>query len=230
MSDAIAIIPARGGSKRLARKNVRPLGGKPVLAYTVEAARGSRLCRRVIVSTEDDEIAEAARAAGAEVFDRSEWLASDRARIVDVVRDVLDRVEIEEGTAPERFCTLLPTAALRTAEDVVAVHDLLEPGHCDFAMAITDFSENPFQAMVADEQGYLKLMWAELANTPRWDAPVVHVDNGSVYWCDTSAFRDFGDYYGPNLRGHVMPRERSVDVNTQQDWELLEFFFARRKS
>lgn len=226
MTHAIAIIPARGGSKRLPRKNVLPLFGRPILAYTVEAALRSGLFARVIVSTEDEEIAAAGRAAGAEILGRADALAGDRARIVDVCRDVLERTAA--GGAPaDRFCCLLPTAALRDADDIAGAARLLVPGTADFVMGVCDYAKTPLQALRRAADGSLSLMWPELANTPRQEQPALVVDNGSLYWCTTRAFLDFGDFYGPGLRGYPMPRWKSVDVDTDEDWQLLELYAAR---
>jgi N-acylneuraminate cytidylyltransferase len=226
MTSAIAIIPARGGSKRLPRKNVLPLRGRPIIAYTIDAALGSGVFERVIVSTEDAEIGAAARAAGAEVMGRAMDLAGDRARIVDVCQDVLARVAAE-GRAPERFCCLLPTAALRDASDIREAMALLEPGRVEFVMGVCEYTKTPLQALARDAEGALHLMWPELANTPRQEQPQLVVDNGSLYWCGTSAFQDFGDFYGPGLRGWPMPRWKSVDIDTEEDWELLDMYAAR---
>lgn len=226
MTKPVAIIPARGGSKRLPRKNIRLLRGKPVLAYTIKAAQESGLFGRVIVSTEDSEIAQISHQYGAEVFARDAFLASDKARIVDVCNSVLGQLGVERAT-PETFCCLLATAALREAKDIVEAYKLLQPGDCNFVMAVTDFSENPFQALRIQSNGTLELMWPDLANTPRWDAPKIVVDNGSTYWCATGAFLNYGDFYGPTLKGYAMPRWKSIDINTDDDWCLLEYFFAR---
>ena len=227
MSEAIAVIPARGGSTRFPRKNVVALDGRPLIAYSIVAALQSGLFDRIVVSTEDAEIAEKAAAAGAEVFERAPRLAADMVKVVDVCRDVLEKVAHTEGATPDAFCCLLATAALRTADDIVQAYRLLEPGRCDFVMAVTEYSKSPLQALEVLPDGSLRLMWPELAETPRWEQPKFVVDNGSTYWCRTEAFLAANTFYGPNLRGYVMPRERSVDVDTPEDLELLRYYAAR---
>jgi CMP-N-acetylneuraminic acid synthetase len=224
--DAIAVIPARGGSKRLKRKNIVPLGGRPIIAYTLEAAFRSDCFDEVIVSTEDAEIAEIATREGATAMDRAAELAADNATMVDVCCDVLRRIA-SRGAPPARFACLLATAALRTADDIRRVRDLLRPGTCDFAMAVTEYEKSPLQALVEREDGALRLMWPALADVPRTEAPKLLVDNGSTYWCRTESFLGERTFYGHNLRGCMMPRERSVDVDTAADLSLLTYFFER---
>src|SRR6266849_842542 len=138
MTKRLAIIPARAGSKRLPRKNLLPFRGRPMLAYTIEAARDSRCFDRVVVSTEDDEIAGVARTAGAAVFKRSPELATDTARVTDVCLDVLAGEE-RAGRSYDVFACLHATAPLRRAEDIVAVVSLIECG-AEFAMAVTTYA------------------------------------------------------------------------------------------
>jgi len=220
---AIAIIPARGGSKRLPRKNVAPLLGRPLIAYTIDAARRSGCFEHVVVSTEDDEIARVAEAAGATIFRRDPSLATDTATMAEVCAAVLREAERRFGALPEAFCCLLATSALRTAEDIVACRALLS-SDCDFVMAVTEFAKTPLQALEATGDSYLRLRWPELANLRPDERPRLLVDNGSTYWCRTEPFLAAGDFYGPTLRGFAMPRERSVDIDTAEDFALLEFY------
>ena len=134
----VCIIPARGGSKRLPRKNVADFLGRPILAHTVDAARTSRLFSRIAVSTEDEEIARIARACGAEVHERDPGLASDTARLVDVCLGFLDEEERAQREW-DVFACLLATAPMRTAHDIASACALIEPGICDFAMAVTTY-------------------------------------------------------------------------------------------
>ena len=146
MTRRIAIIPARGGSKRLPRKNLLPFLGRPIIAHTIETAHACRCFDRVVVSTEDPEIVEAARSAGAEVSVRPTNLATDAARVVDVCLDLL-ATEERAGRSYDVFACLYATAPLRRSDDVAAVMAMLEDEHADFAMAITTFPIAPHQAM-----------------------------------------------------------------------------------
>src|SRR5262245_47194206 len=224
MKDAVAIIPARGGSKRLPRKNILPVDGRPLIAHTIDAALTSDCFDTVIVSTEDREIAAIAAAAGAEIHRRDERLASDTATMVDVCRDVLD----VEHRKPPRFACLIATAALRTADDISRAGAMLDASGCDFVMAVTEYEKSPLQALVEEPDGSLHLMWPDLVDHPRARAQRILVDNGSIYWCRTEAFLAEGTFYGRGLRGYRMPRERSVDVDTATDLALLIHYLERQ--
>lgn len=226
MTAEVAVVPARGGSKRLPRKNVADLLGRPLLTWTVEAALESGCFERVIVSTEDSAIAEVARAAGAEVLARPDALAGDRATMAQVCLHALDVLEAE-GALPPAFCCLLATAALRRGEDIRAARARLVPGAADFVMATSEYSKSPLQALREDADGHLRLMWPELADLRPAERPRLVVDNGSTYWCRTDAFRRERTFYGSTLVGHPMPRERSIDVDTLDDLELLRCEAAR---
>ena len=213
---AIAIIPARGGSKRLPRKNVVDFLGRPIVAWTIEAARASNRFARIVVSTDDDEIGSIARQYGAEVADRPAELAGDRSGVVDVCLDLLAREE-QAGRHYDIFCCLYATAPLRTADDICAVLDLVDPGHSDFAMAVTEYDLPPYRALKQESDGSLTPMWPELVGRKSQDVPSLVVNNGSTYAATVAAFRQYQTFTGPGVRGHSMPRERSTDIDYQAD-------------
>ena len=222
----VCIIPARGGSKRLPRKNIAEFLGKPILAHSVAAAHDSGVFARVVVSTEDREVAEAARNAGAEVHERSHGLATDTARLVDVCLAFL-REEEDAGRAWDFFGCLLATAPMRNADDVRRAYGLIEPGICDFAMAVTTYSLPPLQALRSGENGFLRPMWPEMINLRSQEAPQLYVDNGSTDLATARAFQSEKTFYGSRLRGHVMPRERSIDIDEPHDLELARLLAPR---
>lgn len=214
----LAIIPARGGSKRLPRKNILDFHGRPMIGYTIDAARASGCFDLIIVSTEDAEIADIARGLGAEIHRRPAKLATDQARVTDLCLDFLDG----EHRAHRRWdvvACLYATAPMRTADDIRATAGLLEPRRCDFAMAVTRYSLPPHQALKLESGGMLSPMWPELIELRSTELPELVVDNGSTYVADAAAFERHGTFYGPNLRGHEMPRERSIDIDTREDYE-----------
>lgn len=222
----IAIIPARGGSRRLPRKNVLPFMGKPMIAHTILAAIESDLFDHVVVSTEDSEIADVARDLRAHLSHRRPELAGDHATVVDVCIDVLDE-EMRAGRNYDVMSCLYATAPLRGAADIAATVSLVQPGRCDFAMAVTDYSHPPHQALLLRDDGRLEPMWPELVKSNGPNSPVL-VDNGSTYAATASAFLAHRTFYGPGLRGHQMPRSRSVDLNEAEDLELLTFYAGQR--
>ena len=225
----VCIIPARGGSKRLPRKNIADFLGRPILAHSVEAARTSGVFSRIVVSTEDAEIGRIAREAGAEAHLRSPALASDTAPLVDVCIGFLDD-EALAGRDWDFFGCLLATAPLRTAEDIRSSRALIEPGVCDFAMAVTTYPLPPLQALRANESGFLRPMWPEFVSLRSQDAPPLFVDNGSTYIAVVPAFRKERTFYGSTLRGHAMPRERSIDIDEPYDLEVARMVAQRRRT
>lgn len=220
---AVCLIPARGGSKRLPRKNVADFLGKPIIAYTIDAALSSQLFERVVVSTEDDEIAETAVRFGAVVHKRPPQLAEDSARIIHVCLDFLDDEE-RHGRSYDLLGCLLATAPMRNAQDIRNVFHLIEPGRCDFAMAVTTYDIPPLQALREDVDGSLVPMWPDLVNVRSQEAPELCVDNGSTYFATVAAFRAQQTFYARGLRGYPMPRERSVDIDEPIDLELARFW------
>ena len=217
----LAIIPARGGSKRLPRKNVLPFRGKPMIAWTIEAAISTGLFADVVVSTEDVEIAEAARFFGARVIQRPPELAGDDARVVDVCIDVLDR-EAAASRDYEHMCCLYATAPLRNAGDIGATAAPVLEGKAKFALAACRYSQPPHQALKLDADGSAVPFFPELINQRADKIGDLVVDNGSTYGVSVHAFREALSFYGAPLHVHVMPRMRSVDLDGPDDLALLE--------
>jgi pseudaminic acid cytidylyltransferase len=223
---AICVIPARGGSKRLPRKNAVEFFGKPMIAYSIEAAIASKRFERIVVSSDDAETLDIAREFGADPVERKSSLASDAARVSEVLLDFLDQ-EDAAGHKQDIICCLSATAPLRRAEDVAAVIDLIKPGECDFAIAVTEYDLPPHQALKLEAGGTLKPMWPELVNQRDEQVGKLVVDNGSTYAAIVGAFRKQRNFYGRPLRGHAMPRERSVDLNSSVDLEIAKAHYRQ---
>jgi pseudaminic acid cytidylyltransferase len=220
---SIAIIPARGGSKRLPRKNILAFLGKPIIAYTIESALACGLFDRIIVSTEDAEIATIAQKFGAEAVDRPQSLATDSSTVVEVCLDAIDREE-QAGHHYTTMCCLYATSPLRNAQDIRDTMNLVTSGRCDFAMAITEYSLPPHQALREGRSGTLEPMWPELVHLSSQKVGRLYVDCGSTYAVSVPKFRDARTFYGPGLLGHIMPRDRSVDIDVKEDLELAIYF------
>lgn len=218
----IAIIPARGGSKRLPRKNVIDFLGKPILAWTHEAARETGLFDRILVSTEDPEIADTARSFGAEVDPRPAELGGDAVIIADVCVELLRRLS-GQGDDYATLTVLYATAPLRTAADISATFDLLEPGKCHHALAVTEYDHPVHQALTPGDSGDLVAQFPDWVSRRKDTVPAFYCGNGSTYCVATAEFLQTRSFYGPGMRGHVMPRERSVDIDTRADYELALF-------
>lgn len=224
----IAVIPARGGSKRLPRKNIVDFAGQPIITYTINAAFGTNLFDRVVVSTDDDEIATTSVRAGADIVRRDHKLSSDDARVVEVCLDVL-KSEEKEGRHYDLLCCLYPTAPLRSAEDIREVIAMVASGSTDFAMAVTEYDLPVHQALSVERDGSLLPLFPELLQQRSADVPDIVVDNGSTYVARTSSFARVRTFYGPKLRGYVMPRERSVDIDAQADLDYARWLFGRTR-
>ncbi len=213
----VALIPARGGSKRLPRKNILDFHGKPIIAYTIGAALETGLFSEVVVSTEDDEIAEIAIDCGAIVDKRSPKLAEDTSSIVDVCSDFLNRREAA-GIFYDKMVVLYATAPLRNSHDIVNVFNLLN-GATGFAMAVTPCRVNFHQVMTIDD-GSLQAVFPDMINDnmPRNS---YCFGNGSTYAVNVEDFKQERGFYGKGVRGYMMPNERSIDIDTLEDYEEL---------
>ena len=226
---AICIIPARGGSKRLPRKNVIDFFGKPMIAYSIEAAISSKRFSRIVVSSDDAETLDIARRFGADPVERKSTLASDTARVSEVLLDFLDQEEAAGRNYGIVSC-LFAAAPLRRTEDVTAVIDLIKPGECHFSIAVTEYDLPPHQALKLEADGALHPMWPELVDLRDEQVGKLVVDNGSTYAATVDAFRKQKNFYGSPLRGHAMPRERSVDLNSAVDLEIAKVHYRQLNS
>jgi len=225
----ICIIPARGGSKRLPRKNVIDFLGKPIIAYTIEAALQADVFERIVVSTEDVEIAEVALRFGAQVSERSVSLATDASTVVEVCSDLLER-ERKDGSIYDVLCCLYATAPLRTAEDIRETVRLVQPGICNFSMAVTEYFYPPHQAMKIVDSGYLEPMWPDIAEKQSQSMPRLLIDNGSTYAAAVPEFYSQRTFRGKKLKGYIMPRNRSIDIDEVEDLELALYYARGRRN
>lgn len=224
---AVALIPARGGSKRLPRKNVLPVAGNPMIAYPIRTALESGLFEHVVVSTEDVEIARVAREYGAEVHDRSLELAGDEVGVDGVCTNFLSEWV---GQSPDAFCCIYATAIFVEASDLVKSMAVLEgddqPG---FVMGVSEYPYHPVQALT-EKNGFLEMQWPEWAGKQSQEYPRYVVSNGTLYWAKWEAFLRTGTFYGEGLKGYLMPRARAVDIDTPEDYEeALERMALRTK-
>ena len=229
MGGRIAIVPARGGSKRFPRKNIVDFLGKPILGYTLEACLQSAIFDRMVVSTEDPEIAEISKQFGASVVSRPDALAADNIGVVDVCLQVLDSEEADSRSY-DVMCCLYPTAPLRTSADIEATVALLAPGVCDFSLAVARYQKPPHQALRLLPTEALEPVWPDLVSKRDEEIGNLVVDNGSTYAVMVTEFRRNQSFYGPRLRGHLMPEARSIDINYPEDLKLAEYYSRQAAS
>ena len=227
----IAIIPARSGSKGLPDKNIRLVNGKPLLAYTIEAALESGCFDTVHVSTDSERYAEIAREFGADVpFLRSPELATDTASSWDVVREVLTRYA-ELGRQFDTMLLMQPTTPLRTGEDVKAAYALLQEKQAKSVIAVCEVDHSPLWCDTIPDSGSMKGFGRkDLAWVNRQDLRPYYRVNGAIYLLsvDGIAISPDDDIYEDNCYALFMDRKKSVDIDSEDDLALVEFLLARR--
>jgi N-acylneuraminate cytidylyltransferase len=227
MARVIATLCARGGSKGLPGKNLRPLGGKPLIVHTIEQALACRGVEGVFVSTDDAAIAEVAQRAGAQVpYLRPAELATDEAPKLPAVEHLVAHLE-HGGMKVDTVVDLQPTSPLRRTQDVEAALALL--GDADLVVSVTEPSHNPYYTLAeADAQGWLRLSKpADFAR--RQDAPSVWGLNGSIYvWRRAALPKAIAQgFWSVRARPYAMPRRRSVDIDDLEDFELAQWLLQR---
>lgn len=226
-SNAVCIIPARGGSKRIPRKNIRPFRGRPMLLWSVEAALMSGAFDSVLVSTDDDEIADVARAAGAEVpFLRSARTSNDYATTADVLAEVLEQLS-KIGHNYTLGCCLYPTAPFVQGRDLANGRARLEDSDFDVMMPIAAFSYPIWRSLARDAAGRVLLNFPENLNARSQDLPAAYHDVGQWYWFRTAAFLRTQVLMGTNTGSIVVPADRMQDIDTEEDWTIAEYKHER---
>ena len=218
----IAVVPARGGSKSIPGKNIRPLGGKPLLAWSIEVARQVSEIDRVIVSTDDAQIAAVGRAHGAEVYTRPPHLATGEALVIDALKDLL-RALHAEGETPEWALLLEPTCPLRTAEDVRDCLKLVAQGGYDSVATFKDAELNPHRAWRLIDGAPEVFIPGAIPWLPRQKLPKAYQLNGAVYVFRTSLLaQEAKSLLVGKLGAVLMPRERSQDIDDAIDFTIVE--------
>ncbi|HIJ90248.1 MAG: pseudaminic acid cytidylyltransferase [Desulfobulbaceae bacterium] len=218
----IAIIPARGGSKRIPGKNIRPFAGQPMLAWSIQAAEASGLFARIIVSTDSEEIAAVARQYGAEVpFVRPAELADDFTPTAEVVLHALEWLA-GEGTKPERVCCLYATAPFVRAGFLRQGYELMQQTDAASVFPVASYPASPFRALTIGQDGRLAMLWPEHELTRSNDLPEAYHDAGQFYWLDVARFRRDKKIYACDARPVVLPRRLVQDIDTLEDWRTAE--------
>jgi CMP-N-acetylneuraminic acid synthetase len=221
----VALIPARGGSKGVPGKNLRLLGGRPLVAHTVEHALGARSLHRVVLSTDDARIAEAGREAGAEVpFLRPAELARDETAMIEVVLHALDWLA-ERGDPVDALCLLQPTTPFRRPDDVDRCVELLAGSGADTVLSLRRIPDehNPHWAWEMDGSGRVRLATGEAEPiSRRQELPVAYHRDGAVYVTRAAVIRRRRSLYGDVVVGYESPDPRWVNIDTEEDWRRAE--------
>ena len=223
----IAIIPARGGSKRIPRKNISSFRGKPMMAWSIEAALQSTIFDIVMVSTDDPEISAIAKSFGAEVpFRRSDQASDDYATTADVIKEVLAAYSCL-GTVFENACCVYPTAPFVVASDLQEGYEQLKKSDFDVIMPITAFSYPVWRSLKSDERGRVSMNFPEHLQSRSQDLTPAYHDAGQWYWFRIQPFLKHGTLIAENTGSVELSELRVQDIDTPEDWILAEIKHER---
>lgn len=227
-SKILCVIPARGGSKGIPKKNIIDFGGKPLLAWSIEAALNCKLLDKVIVSTENAEIAQIARAYGAEVpFLRSIELAGDDVHAVHVVLDVLEWLENNEKYFPDAVVMLLPTSPLRTSEDILNAINIYYGMKAKAVISVSDLAKYLTNLRYLNGNKLEKVESGGAQNLQRQGLKKLYAVNGSIFMISRLALIEAGSFHIEGALAYVMDYSRSVDINDYPDLSLAKIFLNK---
>jgi CMP-N,N'-diacetyllegionaminic acid synthase len=223
--NVVGIIPARGGSKGIPKKNIFALAEKPLLAYTIEAALNSKMLSKVLVTTDSEEIAAVALSFGVEVVHRPAELAGDNTLTLPVLKHALQ--QIEGLSAPDKIVTLQPTSPLRQARHIDEAVNLLSPDW-DAVISISDVEQTPYKMYQLDGEKLRPFVEGPLKEMPRQQLPKVYRDCGAVYvtWYDVLMKRD--SIWGDNFRSYYIDPEFAIDIDNMIDLKFAEVLLKEK--
>ena len=231
MTRIIGAVFARGGSKGVPRKNIRMCAGKPLIAYSIEMAKALDVFDRIIVSTDDEEIAEVARSYGAEVpFMRPDYLARDESREIDSWKHMVTFLG-DQNKTPDILVSIPATSPLRGEQDVKGCIELLLHNDIDVALTVTRTPHNPYFSMVKKSNGRLleKFISHEDRICRRQDAPLVYVITGGAYAVRVSYLLQTNDLFAGRVQGIAVPQGRALDIDSEYDLHIAELLLEYRK-
>jgi pseudaminic acid cytidylyltransferase len=221
----IAVIPARGGSKRIPRKNIRPFCGKPIIAYSIAAAKESALFDEIVVSTDDEEIAAVARDFGATTpFMRPKQIADDFTGTNAVVKHAITWFA-EQGSAVAHACCIYATAPLIQSRFIREGYERLSASDAAFAFSVTDYAFPIQRAVRVTTDGRVEALHPEHRMTRSQDLEAAYHDAGQFYWGTAHAFLDDVPLFSSRSIGVILPRLLVQDIDTAEDWEQAEAMF-----
>ena len=224
---SIAIIPARGGSKRIPRKNVRSLAGKPAIAYPIDLALKSGLFERVIVSTDDQEIASIALKFGAEIpFIRSTKLGDDFTTTVEVISDAVQKLELR---STQYVCCIYPVTPLLIEKRLEQAHELLKAGNWDYVFPACEYSTPIERSFRKNPSGKVDFLNSNYETTRTQDLEKTFYDAGQFYFGITEAWLNKVPILSGNSTFIELEKNETVDVDELADWDLVEFLLKARR-
>lgn len=227
--DNLCVIPARGGSKRIPRKNIKEFCGQPIIAYSIQAALDSQCFSRVIVSTDDEEIAEVAKQYGAEVpFMRPEDLADDYATTMMVISHAIQMMQLQNYN-PFYTCCLYATAPFVKPEDLRKSLKVLQRCRATYCLSVTDFAFPIQRAIQLSNDGGLSMFYPEFEQTRSQDLPHAYHDAGQIYWGVSEAWVQNLSVFASYSVAYQLPRYRVQDIDTMDDWFRAEWLYKVMK-
>ncbi len=221
----LAVIPARGGSERIPKKNIKQFCGKPIMAFSIEAALKSGVFDKIIVSTDDDSIARVALNYGAEVpFKRPHTLSDEYTGTLPVVQHAIEWYE-EKGVYFEKICCIYATAPFINSDDIIRGLEKLECEEADFIISVTSFPFPIQRAVRKNTNGFLEMVSPEMYSVRSQDLETLYHDAGQFYWASRNAWLIATNPYQLRTKPLILPRTRVQDIDTLEDWECAEKLF-----
>ena len=231
----VAVIPARGGSKRIPNKNVKPFCGKPIIAYSIEAALASEVFDRVIVSTDSSEVMDVAKEYGAEVpFLRPDELSDDHTPTIPVIAHAIETLDQQVESDPDseqakgivsHACCIYATAPFVQVADIESGLKTLQTSQADFCFTATSFAFPIWRAIGLRENNTVEMFWPENGNKRSQDLEEAYHDAGQFYWGTSHAWKNATNIFSANSTAVVIPRARVQDIDTVEDWERAEAMY-----
>jgi CMP-N,N'-diacetyllegionaminic acid synthase len=223
----LALIPARGGSKGIPRKNIRLLCGKPLISYSIIEALKSEKINKVVVSTEDEEIARVSRKCGSEIIRRPEELATDTSDSDEVITHAIT-VLMEGHYAPEVLVLLQPTSPLRSAKEIDAAIDIFLSHDCDSVVSVSETPHSPYWSFILEKRVLKPLFDEKYFHTRRQDLPLTYIPNGAIYVSTPEKFVKNKGFYGKKIIPLIMSSMTSVDIDNEFDFLMAETVLNNR--
>lgn len=221
----VAIIPARGGSKRIPRKNIKTFAGKPIIAYSIEAAQQSGLFDRIIVTTDDEEIADVARSFGADVpFMRPRELSDDHTATIPVIAHAIQTLQTN-GDVIETACCIYATAPFVRFEDITSAYNALITQQKNYAFPVTTFPFPIQRGVKRDENGNIEMFYPEHFASRSQDLEEAYHDVGQFYWGTKDAWLEGKPIFSDAATTIVLPRHLVQDIDTPEDWIRAELMY-----
>lgn len=222
----VAIIPARGGSKGIPKKNIRLLAGKPLIAYTIESALESKHIQDIFVTTDDLEIANISKKYGVKLIERPKELAQDESTTIDVVFHALNLLELGKYDL-STIILLQPTSPLMDAKDIDGAIELFIYSSCESVISVCETDPSPFWTFKVEDQYLSPLLGRKYLGIRRQDLPITYVPNGAIYISRTRELHMHKSFYCGKTLPYVMPREKGVDIDDEIDLIFAEILMNR---